>query len=61
MASNWTPETWQSREARHLPVYPDAAALGKAGSSFHPAKAKRPSRKGRKRATPALAIPDSST
>ena len=29
MASNWTPESWQSREARHLPVYPDAAALGK--------------------------------
>jgi len=29
VASNWTPETWQSREARHLPVYPDAAALGK--------------------------------
>ena len=27
MASNWTPESWQSKEARHLPSYPDAAAL----------------------------------
>jgi hypothetical protein len=35
------------------PLGADAAALGKAGSSFHPAKAKRPSRKGRKRAAPA--------
>ena len=27
MASNWTPDTWRAHEARHLPVYPDAAAL----------------------------------
>ena len=29
MASNWTPESWQAKEARHLPSYPDAAALGR--------------------------------
>lgn len=28
MASNWTPEGWQSREARHLPTYIDASELG---------------------------------
>ncbi len=27
MAQNWTPASWQSAEARHLPSYPDAAAL----------------------------------
>ena len=27
MASNWTPDTWRAHESRHLPVYPDAAAL----------------------------------
>ena len=27
MASNWTPDTWRMHEGRHLPVYPDAAAL----------------------------------
>jgi len=27
VASNWTPESWQTREARHLPRYPDEAAL----------------------------------
>ncbi|MGN3973507.1 class II 3-deoxy-7-phosphoheptulonate synthase [Tsuneonella sp. SYSU-LHT278] len=27
MASNWTPESWQAHEARHLPRYEDAAAL----------------------------------
>ena len=27
MAHNWTPDSWQSKEARHLPSYPDAAAL----------------------------------
>jgi len=27
VASNWTPDTWRAHEARHLPVYPDAAAL----------------------------------
>ena len=29
MASNWTPESWTAKEARHLPGYPDAAALDK--------------------------------
>lgn len=28
MASNWTPEGWKTREARHLPVYEDAGKLG---------------------------------
>ncbi len=27
MAHNWTPHSWQSKEARHLPSYPDAPAL----------------------------------
>lgn len=27
MASNWTPEGWKAREARHLPAYEDAGAL----------------------------------
>lgn len=27
MASNWTPEGWKTREARHLPAYEDAGAL----------------------------------
>ena len=27
MAHNWTPDSWQTQEARHLPSYPDAAAL----------------------------------
>jgi 3-deoxy-7-phosphoheptulonate synthase len=27
MASNWTPESWTTHEARQLPDYPDAAAL----------------------------------
>ena len=27
MAQNWTPDSWQNEEARHLPSYPDAAAL----------------------------------
>jgi len=27
VASNWTPDTWRMHEGRHLPVYPDAAAL----------------------------------
>lgn len=30
MASNWTPESWQAHEARHLPRYEDAAALAAA-------------------------------
>ncbi len=29
MASNWTPESWKSREARHLPAYLDAEELGR--------------------------------
>ncbi len=28
-ASNWTPESWKAREARHLPVYQDAEDLGR--------------------------------
>ncbi|WP_068073663.1 class II 3-deoxy-7-phosphoheptulonate synthase [Novosphingobium lentum] len=27
MASNWTSDSWRGAEARHLPVYPDAAKL----------------------------------
>ncbi len=27
MASNWTPASWTAHEARHLPSYPDPAAL----------------------------------
>ena len=27
MANNWTPDSWMAKEARHLPSYPDAAAL----------------------------------
>jgi len=27
VAQNWTPQSWQSKEARHLPSYPDAPAL----------------------------------
>ncbi len=30
VASNWTPESWQAHEARHLPHYEDAAALADA-------------------------------
>ncbi|WP_374282327.1 class II 3-deoxy-7-phosphoheptulonate synthase [Novosphingobium sp.] len=29
MASNWTPDSWKAHEGRHLPSYPDAAALDK--------------------------------
>ncbi len=29
MASNWTPESWKSREARHLPAYESAEELGR--------------------------------
>jgi 3-deoxy-7-phosphoheptulonate synthase len=28
VASNWTPDGWKTREARHLPAYQDAGALG---------------------------------
>ena len=27
MASNWTPESWKTQEARHLPAYGDASKL----------------------------------
>ena len=27
MAQNWNPESWKAHEAKHLPVYPDAAKL----------------------------------
>jgi 3-deoxy-7-phosphoheptulonate synthase len=30
VARNWSPESWKSHEARHLPVYEDAAALAEA-------------------------------
>ncbi|MGN6496229.1 MAG: 3-deoxy-7-phosphoheptulonate synthase class II, partial [Tsuneonella sp.] len=30
MARNWTPDGWKNHEARHLPVYEDAAALADA-------------------------------
>jgi 3-deoxy-7-phosphoheptulonate synthase len=30
MSTAWTPDSWQSCEARHLPVYEDAAALDRA-------------------------------
>lgn len=29
MTRTWTPESWKAQEARHLPSYPDAAALAK--------------------------------
>ncbi|HZU63108.1 MAG TPA: 3-deoxy-7-phosphoheptulonate synthase class II [Novosphingobium sp.] len=29
MAQNWTPDSWKTREARHLPVYNDAEELGR--------------------------------
>ena len=29
MASNWTPESWKTHEARHLPVYQDTEDLGR--------------------------------
>ncbi len=38
MATNWAPDSWQGHEARHLPTYPDAAALADAIGSLetHP-------------------------
>ncbi|MFV0645760.1 MAG: class II 3-deoxy-7-phosphoheptulonate synthase [Sphingomonadaceae bacterium] len=30
MAQNWTPESWKTKEARHLPVYQDLALLDQA-------------------------------
>jgi 3-deoxy-7-phosphoheptulonate synthase len=32
--SNWTPSSWLNHEAKHLPTYPDAAALEKATSTL---------------------------
>jgi len=27
MAENWTPDSWRAKPSKHLPIYPDAAAL----------------------------------
>ncbi len=32
--SNWTPSSWHSHEAKHLPVYPDSAALDRATATL---------------------------
>ena len=34
MASNWTPDSWQASEARHLPKYEDPAALADAEATL---------------------------
>ncbi|HSG57599.1 MAG TPA: 3-deoxy-7-phosphoheptulonate synthase, partial [Paracoccaceae bacterium] len=34
MAQNWTPDSWKSHEARHLPVYEDAAELAEAEATL---------------------------
>ncbi len=34
MAKNWTPEGWKQHEAKHLPVYEDAAALAEAEATL---------------------------
>jgi 3-deoxy-7-phosphoheptulonate synthase len=34
MAQNWTPDSWQSAEARQLPTYPDPAALDRATATL---------------------------
>ena len=34
MAKTWTPDSWTRHEARHLPVYEDAAALAEAVSTL---------------------------
>ena len=39
MTGTWTPESWKAHEARHLPSYPDAAALAKE-LDYDPEKAK---------------------
>ncbi|TMM50297.1 class II 3-deoxy-7-phosphoheptulonate synthase [Qipengyuania marisflavi] len=38
MANNWEPDSWQRHEARHLPAYPDPAALEQAQATLttHP-------------------------
>jgi 3-deoxy-7-phosphoheptulonate synthase len=34
VARDWTPESWKTREARHLPAYGDAAALAEAETTL---------------------------
>ena len=34
VAKPWTPDGWKQHEARHLPVYEDAAALAEAESTL---------------------------
>jgi 3-deoxy-7-phosphoheptulonate synthase len=34
VAQNWTPDSWKRYEAKHLPVYEDAAALGAAEATL---------------------------
>jgi 3-deoxy-7-phosphoheptulonate synthase len=34
VAGNWTPDSWQAHEARHLPRYEDAAALAEAEATL---------------------------
>jgi 3-deoxy-7-phosphoheptulonate synthase len=34
VAQNWTPDSWKRHEAKHLPVYEDAAALGAAEATL---------------------------
>ena len=34
MAKNWTPDGWKRHEAKHLPVYEDAAALAEAEATL---------------------------
>ena len=34
MAKNWAPESWKQHEAKHLPVYEDAAALAAAEATL---------------------------
>ena len=34
VAKNWTPDGWKRHEAKHLPVYEDAAALAEAEATL---------------------------
>src|SRR5690606_23679116 len=34
VSKTWTPDSWKRHEARHLPVYADAAALAQAESTL---------------------------
>jgi len=34
VAANWSPESWRSHEARHIPAYPDPAALAAAETTL---------------------------